>query len=110
MSLISPAYAQAGAPAGGGATEMLILIGVFFLIMYFVVIRPQNKRNKEHNELLSSLSKGDEVTTTGGILGKVTECGENFISIEIAAGTEIKIQRQSIASLMPKGTMQAKDH
>lgn len=101
---INPAHAQAGAPPGGGGMELLILVGVFFLLMYFLVIRPQNKRTKAHKELIGSLAKGDEITTSGGLLGRITAIGENFISIEISDGVEIKVQKQSVSAMMPKGT------
>ena len=102
--LISNAHAQ-GAPAAGGGFEFLIMIGIFFAIMYFMIIRPQTKRAKEHKSLLDSLSKGDEVVTTGGVLGKVTALDENFITLKISAGVDVQIQRQSVTSVMPKGTM-----
>jgi preprotein translocase subunit YajC len=102
--LINSAHAQ-GAPAAGGGFEFLIMIGIFFAIMYFMIIRPQTKRAKEHKSLLDSLSKGDEVVTTGGILGKVTALDENFITLQISAGVDVQIQRQAVTSVMPKGTM-----
>lgn len=102
--LINSAHAQ-GATAQGGGFEFLIMIGIFFAIMYFMIIRPQSKRAKEHKSLLESLSKGDEVVTTGGILGKVTALDENFITLKISAGVDVQIQRQSVTSVMPKGTM-----
>jgi len=102
--LINSARAQ-GAPAAGGGFEFLIMIGIFFAIMYYMIIRPQTKRAKEHKSLLDSLSKGDEVVTTGGILGKVTALDENFITLQISAGVDVQIQRQAVTSVMPKGTM-----
>ncbi|RUM93060.1 MAG: preprotein translocase subunit YajC [Thiothrix sp.] len=102
--LINTAHAQ-GAPPAGGGFEFLIMIGIFFAIMYFMIIRPQSKRAKEHKSLLESLSKGDEVVTTGGILGKVTALDENFITLKISAGVDVQIQRQAVTSVMPKGTM-----
>ncbi len=101
--LISDAHA-APAPAGGGM-EFLIMIGIFFAIMYFMIIRPQQKRAKEHASLLSSLSKGDEVVTNGGILGKVANIGENFIEVKVSESGSITVQKQAVASVMPKGTM-----
>lgn len=106
MFLISDAMAQAQpAPAGGGGLEFLIMIGVFFALMYFMIIRPQSKRAKEHKSMLESLSKGNEIVTNGGLLGKVREIGDNFIQIEVAEGVEVKVQKQSVATVMPKGTM-----
>ena len=80
---------------------------VFVVIFYFLLIRPQQKKAKEHQALLSKLSAGDEVVTTGGILGKVTEVGETFVTIEIAAGVEVKVQKFQVGSLMPKGTLKS---
>ena len=105
--LIADAWAQEGSLTGGAGVELLIMVAVFFLIMYLLIIRPQNKRNKSHRTMLSSLSKGDEVVTTGGMLGKVSEITENFITVEVQEGTVIKIQRQAIASVMPKGTIRS---
>lgn len=101
---ISNAYAQSAGAAGGGL-EMLLMMGVFFAIMYFMIIRPQQKRAKEHKNMLEALGKGDEVVTGGGLLGKITNIGDNFIEIEVANNTQVKVQRQAIASVMPKGTM-----
>ena len=101
---ISNAYAQSAGAAGGGL-EMLLMMGVFFAIMYFMIIRPQQKRAKEHKNMLEALGKGDEVVTGGGLLGKITNIGDNFIEMEIANNTQVKVQRQAIASVMPKGTM-----
>ena len=78
----------------------IILIGAF----YFLLIRPQTKRAKEHKQMVDALKKGDEVVSGGGVLGRVTEVGENFVQVEIAENVQIKIQKQSISSLMPKGT------
>ncbi len=104
-SLIHTAQAQGGAPANSGGFELLIMVAVFFLIMYFVVIRPQNKRNKSHKELIESLTVGDEVTTVGGILGRIASVGENFVDIEVHNNVKIKVQKQSVNAMMPKGTL-----
>jgi preprotein translocase subunit YajC len=103
---ISNALAEgpAQAPQGGGL-EFLIMIGIFFAIMYFMIIRPQAKRAKEHKALIEGLGKGDEVVVNGGILGKVTELDENFVTLQIANGVEIQVQRQAVSSVMPKGTL-----
>ena len=103
--LISSAHAQQGAAAGGGMIEFLIMIAIFFAIMYFLIIRPQSKRAKEHRAMVEALSKGDEVVTNGGLLGKVTEVGENFMRVELADGVVVIVQRQSVSAVMPKGTM-----
>ena len=102
---ISNAYAEGAASPAGGGLEMLLMMGVFFAIMYFMIIRPQQKRAKEHKSMLDALGKGDEVVTGGGVLGKITSIGDNFVEIEVAANTQVKVQRQAIASVMPKGTM-----
>ncbi|MCZ6565733.1 MAG: preprotein translocase subunit YajC [Gammaproteobacteria bacterium] len=95
-----------GAPAAqGGGYEMFIMIAIFFAIMYFMIIRPQQKRSKDHKKLLSSLSKGDEVVTSGGMLGKILKVGDNSIKVEIAEGVAIKVQKDSISSVLPKGSL-----
>ena len=103
--LITDAWAQGSTGIGGSGIELFIMIGVFFLIMYLLIIRPQNKRNKAHKSMLTALSKGDEIVTTGGILGKVSGISENFVALEIQDQVIVKIQKQAIASIMPKGTM-----
>jgi len=103
--LISPAYAQAaGGSAGGGLSQILILV-VFVAIFYFMLIRPQQKRMKEQQAMLAKLATGDEVVTTGGILGRIAEVGEIFVSLEVADGVRLRVQRSQIAQLMPKGTL-----
>lgn len=102
--LISNAYAQT-APAQGGNGSFLIMMVLFFGIFYFMLMRPQMKQAKEHKKLIENLAKGDEVIAGGGILGKITEVGDNFIVLEIAKETEIKIQKQAINAVMPKGTI-----
>jgi preprotein translocase subunit YajC len=97
---ISDALAQSAAPPGGGLVQFAFMIGMFFL-----VIRPQSKRAKEHKQLLESLSKGDEIVTSGGVLGRITDVDENFMQVEVAPGVSIKVQKQAVTQLMPKGTM-----
>jgi len=105
--LISNAYAQAeGAGAAGGLMSFLPLI-VIFAVFYFMLIRPQMKRAKEHKQLVSQLSKGDEVITNGGLLGKITDVSDSFVTLELADNLQIKLQRQAVASVMPKGTMKS---
>lgn len=105
MSLfISDAYAQtAGAPPSPGMSQFLIL-GVFVVVFYFLLIRPQQKRAKEHQAMLAKLTAGDEIATAGGILGKVVEVGDAFVTLEIADGVHIKVQRGQVTTLVPKGT------
>ncbi|MCG5515376.1 MULTISPECIES: preprotein translocase subunit YajC [Ectothiorhodospira] len=103
--LISDAYAQQGQPAGGGFIEFLIMIVIFFAIMYFLIIRPQSKRAKEHKAMVDGLNKGDEIVTQGGLVGKVTHVTDNFIKVEVSEGNTVNIQRQSVATVLPKGTM-----
>ena len=104
--LISPAYAQAGGQAGG-IMPTLIMVGLFFVFMYFMIIRPQMKRQKEHKKLLESLDKGSEIVTAGGLAGRIREVGENFLVVEIAQGTEVRVQKSSVTSVVPKGTLDA---
>lgn len=103
--LISNAYAEGAAAPAGGGLEMILMMGVFFALMYFMIIRPQQKRAKEHKQMLDALSKGDEVVTGGGVLGKVAGIGENFVELAIADNVTIKVQKQAITSVLPKGTM-----
>src|SRR3954470_1542821 len=106
-SLIPDAMAQAatGAPAGPGGLQFIILMVVMFGAMYFLIIRPQQKRQKEHAAMLTKLSAGDEVVTSGGILGRLIEVGDGFVTLEIAENVRIKVQRFQVTSLVPKGTL-----
>ncbi|HWK85157.1 MAG TPA: preprotein translocase subunit YajC [Caldimonas sp.] len=106
---ISEAFAQAAPAAGsdsmfGGIGGMLPLV-LMFVVLYFVMIRPQMKRQKEHKAMIDALAKGDEVVTSGGVLGKVSRMGESFLAIEIANGVEIQVQRSAVVQVMPKGTV-----
>lgn len=104
--LISDAWALEAAPAQAqDPMSSLIFFGGLFVIMYFLLIRPQSKRMKEHKAMVAAVGKGDEVVTSGGVLGKVTAVGETFFTIEVANGVELKIQREAISALMPKGTI-----
>ena len=98
------AQTTGGAPAGAGTTS-LIMMAVFVVIFYFLLIRPQQKKQKEHQAMLSKITAGDEVVTAGGILGKVIEVGDNFLTLEIAENVRIKVQRFQVTSLVPKGTL-----
>jgi preprotein translocase subunit YajC len=83
---------------------MLPLV-LMFVVLYFVMIRPQMKRQKEHKAMIEAIAKGDEVVTTGGLLGKITKLGESFITIEVAAGVELQVQRGAVVQVLPKGTV-----
>ena len=102
--LISPAYAQA-ADAGGSMLMQLAPLVLIFVVFYFLLIRPQQKKAKEHQAMLAALSVGDEVVTAGGILGKVTAIGEGVVTLEVAQGVQIKVQKFQVSSLVPKGTL-----
>ncbi len=104
---ISDAMAAGEAAPQGGGLQLVIMIAIFFGIMYFMIIRPQQKKAKEHNELIAALSKGDEVVTSGGILGKVVNIGDNFIEIKISDNANIKVQKHAITTVLPKGTMKS---
>ncbi|MFC1664330.1 preprotein translocase subunit YajC [Pseudomonadota bacterium] len=99
---ISDAWAQ----AGGGDSGLLGLLPLvlIFVLFYFLMIRPQQKRQKQHKEMTAAVAKGDEVVTNGGTLGKVTNVDDNFITLEVANGVNIKVQRHAIQMMMPKGT------
>lgn len=102
---ISDAMAQtAGAGSTAGLEGLILPIGMIVLL-YFLMIRPQMKRQKEHKKLVEALAKGDEVQTEGGLMGKVTDLGENFAEVEIAEGVAVKIRRQAVSGIMPKGTL-----
>ena len=100
---ISDAWAQ-GDPTGGGLLGLLPFV-LIIVVFYFLLIRPQQKRQKQHKEMVANLSKGDEVVTSGGTLGKITDVGENFVTLEIATGVQVKVQAHAIQSMMPKGTV-----
>jgi len=102
---ISDAMAEGAAAApGGSGMPLLFLIGMF-VIMYFFMIRPQVKRQKEHRKLVEGLKKGDEVQTMGGLVGKVTEVGDNFLKVEIADDTIVSVRRTSVEAVLPKGSL-----
>jgi len=104
--LISQAWAQSAGGAQGGLDLLgLMPIILMFVVLYFLMIRPQAKKAKEHKALLAALAKGDEVVTGGGILGKVTKVGEQYVSIEVADGVELQVQKPSIALVLPKGSL-----
>ncbi|MDT8406896.1 MAG: preprotein translocase subunit YajC [Methylococcales bacterium] len=104
---IAEAYAQAQPAAEQPGMEGLIFPLAILAFFYFLFLRPQNKRQKEHKQMLASLSKGAEVVTNGGVLGRVADLDDNFVKLEIGEGLFIQVQRQAIANLMPKGTYKA---
>jgi preprotein translocase subunit YajC len=105
---ISQAFAQT-APAAGSGTESSLLsllpLVLMFVVLYFIMIRPQMKRQKEHKTLIEALAKGDEVVTGGGVLGRVSKLGESYVHVEVANGVELQVQRSSIVQVLPKGTI-----
>jgi len=102
---VSPAYAQAAQQQSPFIT-FLPLIAIF-VIFYFLIIRPQNKKQKEHREMVAALTNGEEVVTAGGVLGKVTAVGDQFLDVEIADNVTIKVQRHTISAVLPKGTVKS---
>ncbi len=108
---ISNAFAQTAGTAAdagimGNLTTFLPLV-LMFVVMYFLMIRPQQKRAKEQKSMMDALAKGDEVITAGGILGKVAKVNDSYVTVEIAAGTEIVVQKASVTTLLPKGTLKS---
>ena len=110
--VIAPAHAQAAGQAapgglfGGGLLGMLPMIAIIG-VMYFLMIRPQMKRAKEHKAMLEKLSRGDEVITNGGVAGTVTDLGDSFVTVEIADNVRIRVQKGAIANVLPKGTLKS---
>jgi len=106
---ISEAFAQAAPAAGasegalGGIAGMLPII-LMFVVLYFVMIRPQMKRQKEHKAMIDALAKGDEVVVAGGVIGKVSKLGETFVHVEVASNVELQVQRSAVVQVLPKGT------
>lgn len=110
MSLfINTAHAAAAPAQAGGGMEMIIMLAVFGLVFYFMIYRPQAKRMKEHKSLMAALSKGDEVLTQGGIVGKIVKVSDekDFVVVSINEGTEVTVQKAAINAVLPKGTMKS---
>ena len=105
--MISNAYAQAAAGGGDAGFMGLLPIVLMFVLLYFLMIRPQMKRAKEHKQMVEALQKGDEVVTAGGVLGRISEMGEAYVTLEIAPSVEISVQRGSVQTLLPKGTLKS---
>jgi preprotein translocase subunit YajC len=110
VSFITSAFAQT-APAAAGGSDIqsslmsMLPLGLMFVVLYFVMIRPQMKRQKEHRSMVEALAKGDEVATSGGMLGKVTKLGDVYLGVEIANGVEVTVQRSAVVQVLPKGTV-----
>lgn len=106
--LISPAYAQAAGSADptGGIMGLLPIV-LMFVVLWFLMIRPQMKRAKEHKTMVEALAKGDEVVTQGGIAGRIVKISDNFITVELAPNVEVAVQRQAVSTVLPKGTLKA---
>ena len=107
---ISSAYAQTAPAALGGegmqsSLMSLLPLVLMFVVLYFVMIRPQMKRQKEHKTMVEALAKGDEVATAGGVLGRVTKLGDTYLGVEIAPGVEVQVQRTAVVQVLPKGSM-----
>ena len=105
---ISSAFAQT-APAAGGDMQSTLMsmlpLALMFVVLYFVMIRPQMKKQKEHAAMIAALAKGDEVVTGGGLLGKVSKMGDNFIGLEVSPGVDIQVQRSAVIQVLPKGSI-----
>jgi preprotein translocase subunit YajC len=106
VSFFSNAFAQGSGGAESSLMSFLPLI-LMFGVLYFIMIRPQMKRQKEHRNMLSAMAKGDEVVTNGGIVGKVTKVSDAYVGVEIAEGTEITVQKGSVTTILPKGTIKS---
>jgi len=108
MLFISDAFAQAAPAAAPGGTESTLLsllpLLLMFVVLYFIMIRPQMKRQKEHKAMIEALAKGDEVVVAGGLIGRVAKLGDSILDIEVASGVEIQVQRVSVVQVLPKGT------
>ncbi|NLJ93041.1 MAG: preprotein translocase subunit YajC [Aeromonadales bacterium] len=107
MNFISNAYAQGG--AAGGGMEMIIMLGVFGLIFYFMIFRPQSKRVKEHKNLMASLGKGDEVLTSGGLVGKIAKISadNDYVLLSLSEQSQVTIKKDFITAVLPKGSIQS---
>ena len=103
--MISNAYAQAAAGGGDAGFMGLLPIVLMFVLLYFLMIRPQMKRAKEHKQMVEALQKGDEVVTSGGVIGRITKVGENYVTVEVASNVEIQLQRPAVQLILPKGTI-----
>ena len=105
--LISQAWAQGAAAPQGGGMESMLLIVLMFVVLYFLMIRPQMKRAKEHKAMIEALQKGDEVITAGGMLGRISKINENYATLEVGNNVEIQVQRAAVQLVLPKGTIKS---
>ena len=105
--LISPAFAQGAAPVADSGLLGFLPIILMFVVLYFLMIRPQMKRQKETRQMIDALQKGDEVIAAGGVLGRITKVGEAYLTVEIAPNVEISVQKAAVQTLLPKGTLKA---
>lgn len=105
--LINPAYAASPAPAAGFELMSFLPMVVIFVLFYFLLIRPQQKRMKEQKAMLDAVAKGDEVVTNGGVLGRVVKAAEQYLTLEVAEGVELVVQRSAVAAKLEKGTLKA---
>jgi preprotein translocase subunit YajC len=107
--VISSAFAQTAPAATGGDMQSsfmsLLPLVLMFVVLYFVMIRPQMKRQKEHRTMVEALARGDEVATAGGLIGKVTKLGDHYLSVELAPGVEVQVQRTAVTQVLPKGSI-----
>ena len=104
---ISSAYAQAAPAAAASGTDTLMSLlplVLMFVVLYFIMIRPQMKKQKEHKAMIEAIAKGDEVVIAGGLLGKVAKLGDNYLHVEVASGVELQVQRGAVVQVLPKGT------
>jgi preprotein translocase subunit YajC len=108
VSFITSAFAQ-GSAAGSAESSLMSFLPLIlmFAVLYFIMIRPQMKRQKEHRNMLAAMAKGDEVITSGGIVGKVTKVSEAYVGVEISDGTEITVQKSAVSTILPKGTIKS---
>ena len=105
--LISPAYAQAPALGGDSGLMGFLPIVLMFVLLYFLMIRPQMKRAKEQKTMIEALQKGDEVITSGGVLGRITKVSDAYVTVEVATNTEVSVQKAAVQTLLPKGTIKS---
>ncbi len=105
----TPEFMYAAAPGGGNPWTMFLILGGFALIFYFMIFRPQSKRRKEHQSLITGLSKGDEVVTVGGITGLITKVEDDFVKVRVADSVELRLQKGSVQASLPKGTLKSLD-